>query len=558
MAITQAQAKSLMSQANAIQSGINKLKAKESGSSSGGLKAGGTTANQQIQRELNAKGANLATDGIIGPLTKAAMAKFGQQSNQTMAVSDLQNKTPEMPQMKYPTNLYDVGINEAQRVNGSYYNPDGTPKTNLMDVYTQNQGDNLQQQISQMLDIENDRPSQAQLYRESQKETGILEKQKRANELSGQLNQIVAQGQANQLSVVGQGRGIPEAIIGGQQAQIGRETAIQALPVSAQLSAAQGDLEMAEKNLNTLFQIKSADAKAKYDFNVKVIDMVSQFATKAEDMKLQEVKQQEERKYQETQQLNKEAQQYAMMAFQNNQSSLGASISSLDYKSPTFKQDLAKLQSKLRDPVAELDRQLKNAQINQINAENAKATAIAKGEALTGKEKFIEGTFAARMEQANDFGVGFEEGTILKDGDYPSAKDGAKFRAKGKLPSELQDEKYKQYIQSQENFISAILRKESGAAISDEEYVREARKYYPQPGDGRDLIEQKRRTREISINGMKLASDGGYRVVKNSLDDVIKYAENGDIVIDDGGRQSNEDFFGKPASSGFLFYKGDK
>lgn len=34
------------------------------------------------------------------------------------------------------------------------------------------------------------------------------------------------------------------------------------------------------------------------------------------------------------------------------------------------------------------------------------------------------------MEQANDFGVGFEEGTILKDGDYPSARDGAKFRAK--------------------------------------------------------------------------------------------------------------------------------
>lgn len=101
--ITPAQTKSLMSQANAIQAGINRLRAKESSGSSGGssatagLRPGGTAANQQIQRELNAKGANLATDGIIGPLTRAAMEKFGGQSSQNIAASDMQARTPAIP-----------------------------------------------------------------------------------------------------------------------------------------------------------------------------------------------------------------------------------------------------------------------------------------------------------------------------------------------------------------------------------------------------------------------------------------------------------------------------
>ena len=75
----------------------------------------------------------------------------------------------------------------------------------------------------------------------------IEQKQQEVNSLQGQLNAIVAQGQQNQLRVVGQGRGIPEAILGGQQAQFARETAIASLPVSAQLEAAQGNLEMANE-----------------------------------------------------------------------------------------------------------------------------------------------------------------------------------------------------------------------------------------------------------------------------------------------------------------------
>jgi len=109
-------------------------------------------------------------------------------------------------------------------------------------------------------------PSGTDVFNKAQKESGILQAQQNVSTLTGQLNQIVATGQANQLAVTGQGRGIPSAIIGGQQAEMARETAIQALPVSAQLAAAQGNLEMAQSNVNTLFSIYSKDAENKKDF----------------------------------------------------------------------------------------------------------------------------------------------------------------------------------------------------------------------------------------------------------------------------------------------------
>lgn len=204
--------------------------------------------------------------------------------------------------------------------------------------------------LTQMMAAIGEVPDNAAIESKLRKQLGIEKKQKAVNDLTGQLNAIVNKGQANQLSLIGQGRGIPEAIIGGQQAQIGRETAIAALPVQAQLEAAQGNLEMANDSLDRLFKIYSDDATNRYNAKNKMFEMVYNIADKKEQRLLDEKKLQNERAYQETQALNDERASYAKMAFANNQSSLGAKIAALDYKSPTFKQDLAKLTSKLSDP----------------------------------------------------------------------------------------------------------------------------------------------------------------------------------------------------------------
>lgn len=56
-----------------------------------------------------------------------------------------------------------------------------------------------------------------------------------------------------------------------------------------------------------------------------------------------------------------------------------------------------------------------------------------------------------------------------------------------------------QYNQAKTAFVTAVLRKESGAAIGKEEYVREEKKYFPVPGDTPAAIQQKAEARQRAI-----------------------------------------------------------
>lgn len=67
-----------------------------------------------------------------------------------------------------------------------------------------------------------------------------------------------------------------------------------------------------------------------------------------------------------------------------------------------------------------------------------------------------------------------------------------------------------QVEQAQRNFVNAVLRQESGAVISEQEFENAKKQYFPQPGDSQKVIEQKRANRETAINGFqKIAGPGG-------------------------------------------------
>jgi hypothetical protein len=65
---------------------------------------------------------------------------------------------------------------------------------------------------------------------------------------------------------------------------------------------------------------------------------------------------------------------------------------------------------------------------------------------------------------------------------------------------------FQKYDQARRNFVNAVLRKESGAVISPEEFANADKQYFPQPGDNQDVIEQKRANRETAIEGLRRAS----------------------------------------------------
>jgi hypothetical protein len=68
----------------------------------------------------------------------------------------------------------------------------------------------------------------------------------------------------------------------------------------------------------------------------------------------------------------------------------------------------------------------------------------------------------------------------------------------------------RQFFQAERNFINAVLRKESGAVISDAEFENARRQYVPQPGDDANTLEQKRRNRALAIQQIGAAGGSNY------------------------------------------------
>lgn len=71
--------------------------------------------------------------------------------------------------------------------------------------------------------------------------------------------------------------------------------------------------------------------------------------------------------------------------------------------------------------------------------------------------------------------------------------------------------KQQQVDQAQRDFINAVLRRESGAAISSGEFDSARKQYFPQPGDSPEVMNQKARNRQIAISGLMAEVPQGKR-----------------------------------------------
>ena len=69
---------------------------------------------------------------------------------------------------------------------------------------------------------------------------------------------------------------------------------------------------------------------------------------------------------------------------------------------------------------------------------------------------------------------------------------------------------YQKFDQAQRDFVNAVLRRESGAVISTEEFDNARKQYLPQPGDTPEVLAQKRQNRQIAIDGMRRAGGPAY------------------------------------------------
>lgn len=77
------------------------------------------------------------------------------------------------------------------------------------------------------------------------------------------------------------------------------------------------------------------------------------------------------------------------------------------------------------------------------------------------------------------------------------------------------DPEFQKFDQARRDFVNAILRRESGAVISDQEFENANQQYFPVPGDSPEVIAQKRRNRETTIQGLEIGSGDGAAYVNS-------------------------------------------
>ena len=88
-------------------------------------------------------------------------------------------------------------------------------------------------------------------------------------------------------------------------------------------------------------------------------------------------------------------------------------------------------------------------------------------------------------------------------------------------PQGLKSDDRQKFDQAKRNFINAVLRRESGAAISPEEFDNATLQYFPQPGDGEQVLIQKKQNRDAVTQGFLREAGVDTTPQSNSLSDPL-------------------------------------
>jgi hypothetical protein len=101
-----------------------------------------------------------------------------------------------------------------------------------------------------------------------------------------------------------------------------------------------------------------------------------------------------------------------------------------------------------------------------------------------------EARFKARKQASHEVLSKFE------NKENPYYENTKKFIKDQKVPYLFKSDEYKQIEQAQRDFVNAVLRQESGAAIAESEFENAIKQYFPQPGDTAEVVRQKQINRQ--------------------------------------------------------------
>ncbi len=168
------------------------------------------------------------------------------------------------------------------------------------------------------------------------------------------------------------------------------------------------------------------------------------------------------------------------------------------------------------------------------NMEQSRLAAMPRGGIGVGKikeEKRKEPTeaerlslgFAKRTETSDKMLNDLENKFINKEGGFSPSSEFPY------APERFKSEARKNYEAAKKDFVGAVLRKESGAAISDDEFARESEKFFPLPGDTAENIAYKQLLRKQAINNLKTSANIRY-VKDNETGETVEIDPFGNVL----------------------------
>lgn len=135
--------------------------------------------------------------------------------------------------------------------------------------------------------------------------------------------------------------------------------------------------------------------------------------------------------------------------------------------------------------------------------------------------------FGRRLEQTEAIFDNLLKSGYQREGFWSGA-------AQSKLPSGMQSDEARQQEQAERNFINAVLRQESGAAIGKDEYTNAEEQYFPRYGDTPQTLANKKANRLQKLEEFKAASGEAWEKVPLVLPEGI--SQNITVVHKPSGR----------------------
>lgn len=291
--------------------------------------------------------ASYSTNSSTGFLTSKSSLAPSAPSNLSIGANQLGAGTPSVITPSSPS-----GTNYAGNVLAGNVAVGGDPTTGMMPVTSTGtpatKEKTFEEQLKERIASYRTPENQAELYRRSVQEAGLMQARQNIQNTQNQINAITTKMNTDLLQLRGTAakEGVVEAVYGGQQAQVTREATIKLLPLQAQLAVDQGNLELAQENTNTLFKIYSEDAKNSVDFYNKNVDAVWELMTEKEKEKAKDILWQKNRN---AEVVDQQAQRFSSIANEflkaGNMAAYRAATSiqlPSNMQSPTFAQDLEK------------------------------------------------------------------------------------------------------------------------------------------------------------------------------------------------------------------------